>query len=219
MARLVLELRREPVRGRSERRLARALSRARVAGSTERCVCWLRWTSGSATCPTASFVDELALATQVVPKDEQLDWSHGYLLHAALASYLRRTPSDRPVTIFETGTARGFSAICMAQALRHAGRAGTILTVDILHAERPIYWNSIADADGRRTRLELLEPWAEPRRGSRRVSPRRRRDRARAARARADPLRVPRRRAHLRRCAPGAGLRRSASAARRRDRL
>ncbi len=111
--------------------------------------------------PDAEFVDELALATQVVPKDEQLDWSHGYLLYSALGSYLRRTPSERPVTIFETGTARGFSAICMAQALRTAGRAGTILTVDVLHAERPIYWNSIADADGPRTRLELLEPWSE----------------------------------------------------------
>ena len=111
--------------------------------------------------PAREFVDQLALATQVVPKDEQLDWSHGYLLYAALGSYLRRTPSERPVTIFETGTARGFSAICMAQALRTAGRAGTILTVDVLHAERPIYWNSIADVDGPRTRLELLEPWSE----------------------------------------------------------
>ena len=111
--------------------------------------------------PDREFVDELALATQVVPKDEQLDWSHGYLLNAALGSYLRQTPSNRPVTIFETGTARGFSAICMAQALRSAGRAGTVLTVDILHAERPIYWNSIADATGPRTRLELLEPWAD----------------------------------------------------------
>ena len=110
--------------------------------------------------PDREFVDELALATQVVPKDEQLDWSHGYLLYAALGSYLRQTPSNRPVTIFETGTARGFSAICMAQALRDAGRAGTILTVDVLHAERPIYWNSIADADGPRTRLELLAPWS-----------------------------------------------------------
>ena len=80
--------------------------------------CWPRWASGSDDLPDREFVDELALATQVVPKDEQLDWSHGYLLHAALGSYLRRTPSDRPVTIFETGTARGFSAICMAQALR-----------------------------------------------------------------------------------------------------
>ena len=43
--------------------------------------------------------------------------------------------------------------------------------------------------------------------------------RARAARPFADPLRVPRRRAHLRRGAAGAGVRRGAPAARRRDRL
>ncbi len=40
--------------------------------------------------PEAAFVDELALATQVVPKDEELDWSHGFLLYAALTSYLAR---------------------------------------------------------------------------------------------------------------------------------
>lgn len=111
--------------------------------------------------PNADFLDEVALATQVVPKEEALDWSHGFLLYAALGSYLEKSLPDRPVTILETGTARGFSAICMAKALADAGRAGTILTVDVLHAERPIYWNSVSDADGPKTRLELLEPWSE----------------------------------------------------------
>jgi cephalosporin hydroxylase len=111
--------------------------------------------------PEAAFVDELALATQVVPKDEELDWSHGFLLYAALTSYLARTGSNRPVTILETGTARGFSAVCMARALRDTGRAGTILTVDVLHAERPIYWNSVADTEGPKTRLELLDAWSD----------------------------------------------------------
>jgi cephalosporin hydroxylase len=111
--------------------------------------------------PDPAFVDALALATQVVPKDEELDWSHGFLLYAALTSYLARTGSHRPVTVLETGTARGFSAVCMAKALRDAERAGTVLTVDVLHAERPIYWNSIADAEGPKTRLELLEPWSD----------------------------------------------------------
>ncbi len=65
------------------------------------------------------------------------------------------------MTILETGTARGFSAVCMAKALRDAKRAGTILTVDVLHAERPILWNSIADTEGPKTRLQLLEPWSD----------------------------------------------------------
>ncbi len=111
--------------------------------------------------PDTDFVDELALVTQVVPKDEELDWSHGFLLYAALTSYLEASNSERPVTILETGTARGFSAVCMAKALRDAGRAGTILTVDVLHAERAILWNSISDADRPKTRLQLLEPWSE----------------------------------------------------------
>ena len=111
--------------------------------------------------PDAEFVDELALATQVVPKDEELDWSHGFLLYAALTGYLERVDSDRPVTIFETGTARGFSAVCMPKALRDAGGSGKILTADMLHAERPLFWNSIADADGPKTRLELLDRWAD----------------------------------------------------------
>lgn len=111
--------------------------------------------------PDAEFVDEVALATQVVPKDEELDWSHGFLLYAALRSYLDGMRPDRPVAILETGTARGFSAICMAKALEDASRAGAIVTVDVLHAERPIFWNSIADAEGPRTRLELLEHWSE----------------------------------------------------------
>lgn len=111
--------------------------------------------------PDAVFVDELALATQVVPKDEELDWSHGFLLYAALTSYLARSASERPVTILETGTARGFSAVCMAKALRDAKSAGTILTVDVLHAERPIFWNSIADTEGPKTRLQLLEQWSD----------------------------------------------------------
>jgi Methyltransferase domain len=111
--------------------------------------------------PPAEFVDELALATQVVLKEEELDWSHGFLLYAALRSYVGGFDPQRPVTILETGTARGFSAICMAKALRDAGRAGTILTVDVLHAERPIYWNTIDDSAGERTRLDLLAPWNE----------------------------------------------------------
>jgi cephalosporin hydroxylase len=111
--------------------------------------------------PDTAFVDELALATQVVPKQEGLDWNHGFLLYAALRDYLDEAVGGRPVTVLETGTARGFSTVCMAKALRDAGRAGTILTLDLLHAERPIFWNSIADEQGPQTRLELLEPWSD----------------------------------------------------------
>lgn len=110
------------------------------------------------------FLNGLALHTQVVIKKSALNWAHGRLLYSALTDYLRRTPpsaaADR-LTILETGTARGFSALCMAKALADAGRAGTILTLDIVPHDHRIYWNCIDDIEGKKTRRELLAPWVE----------------------------------------------------------
>ncbi|SFP04963.1 Predicted O-methyltransferase YrrM [Qipengyuania nanhaisediminis] len=75
---------------------------------------------------------------------------------------MRRYISDnRPsfVSILETGTARGFSAICMAKALDDAGVNGHVITIDRLPHLNPIFWNCIDDLDGKKTRRELLEPW------------------------------------------------------------
>lgn len=108
------------------------------------------------------FLDHLALHTQVVAKQSALNWAHGRVLYSALRAYLRRTPAlngNKRITILETGTARAFSTLCMARALADAGRAGTILTIDIVPHEHRIYWNCIDDAEGKKTRRELLEPW------------------------------------------------------------
>lgn len=61
--------------------------------------------------------------------------------------------------MLETGTARGFSALCMAKALEDADKAGCILTLDLLPHDRAIYWNCIDDLEGPRTRAQLLSPW------------------------------------------------------------
>ena len=108
------------------------------------------------------WLDELALHTQIVVKTSKLNYQHGRVLYAAL----RRRLADfgeatRTPRVFETGTARGFSALCMARALRDAGRTGSIVTVDILPHDRPIYWNCIDDLTGKKTRRELLAPWRE----------------------------------------------------------
>lgn len=105
-----------------------------------------------------AFLDDLALHTQVVVKDSPLMWPHGRLLYSSLRDYLRKRPTDR-VTILETGTARGFSALCMAKALLDAGQQGVILTIDIVPHEQEIYWNCIDDLDGKKSRRELLRPW------------------------------------------------------------
>jgi predicted O-methyltransferase YrrM len=111
--------------------------------------------------PVKSFVDELALSTQVVIKKSKLLYLHGHLLYAALRHYLAHHPDESAVTILETGTARGFSALCMARALHDAQREGRVLTIDVLPSREPIYWNCIHDAYGKKTRFQLLEPWKE----------------------------------------------------------
>jgi predicted O-methyltransferase YrrM len=102
---------------------------------------------------------ELALRTQVVIKSSDICYQHGRLLYAALAQYVSRN-SDPSLTILETGTARGFSALCMARALRDMGRPGKIITFDVLPHDTPMYWNCIADQDGPQSRAQLLADYA-----------------------------------------------------------
>ncbi len=102
---------------------------------------------------------QLALLTQVAVKRSEVCYQHGRLLYSTLAQYARARPGE-PLTIVETGTARGFSALCMAKALADAGGGGRIVSFDILPHDAQILWNCIRDADGPRTRAELLEDYA-----------------------------------------------------------
>ena len=63
------------------------------------------------------------------------------------------------ITVFETGTARGFSSICMAKALIDKDWKGFIVSVDIISHNEKMYWNCIDDNDGPSTRSELLSDW------------------------------------------------------------
>jgi predicted O-methyltransferase YrrM len=102
---------------------------------------------------------QLALLTQVTIKRSDICYQHGRLLYAALSRYLR-TRASQHLTIVETGTARGFSALCMARALDDAGASGKILTFDVLPHDVRILWNCVLDAEGARTRAELLQDYA-----------------------------------------------------------
>lgn len=100
----------------------------------------------------------LALHTQVVIKGSELCYEHGRVLYSTLRRFLEGADSVRVV---ETGTARGFSALCMAKAIQDSGKTGSIVTHDILPHNVRMYWNCIDDHDGQKTRAELLEPWAD----------------------------------------------------------
>ena len=107
------------------------------------------------------WLKELALHTQIVIKRSKLCYAHGRVLYAALSRYLSSTnkTNEDGVTIIETGTARGFSSLCMAKALSDHNRTGKILTFDLIPNDELMYWNCIDDLDGMKTRLDLLNPW------------------------------------------------------------
>ncbi|MGE5567075.1 MAG: class I SAM-dependent methyltransferase [Parcubacteria group bacterium] len=107
-----------------------------------------------------AWLDDLALHTQIVKKKSDLGYPHGRLLYSILRRYIAHS-GERFVTVVETGTARGFSALCMAKAIADAGIDGRVVTVDVLpHLKRQI-WNCIDDHEGRKSRAELLAPWSE----------------------------------------------------------
>ena len=103
----------------------------------------------------------LALHTQVVVKKSPLCYAHGRILYSALSRYLASNSTTETVNVLETGTARGFSSLCMARALDDMGRAGKVMTFDLLPHRSPIYWNCIDDLERKKSREELLTPWQE----------------------------------------------------------
>jgi predicted O-methyltransferase YrrM len=108
-----------------------------------------------------AWLHDLALHTQVVVKKSPLCYAHGRILYSTLSRYLSENPLFSKINILETGTARGFSSLCMARALFDMGRHGSIMTFDTLPHRVPIYWNCVDDVNGKRSREALLAPWAD----------------------------------------------------------
>ena len=112
-----------------------------------------------------TWLDYLALHTQITIKKSTLCYAHGRVLYSTLSSYLQNLNKDlktEKIFILETGTARGFSAICMAKALEDNNRDGLILTYDVLPHSIKMFWNSISDnLCGPQTRSELLNYWGD----------------------------------------------------------
>jgi len=107
------------------------------------------------------FVDELALNTQICIKRSKMLYLHGFVLYAELSKYLNDNPEIEFVNIVETGTARGFSSLCMAKALKDLNRKGKIYTIDKIPHDKNIYWNCVNDFNGKTTRQNLLSKWSD----------------------------------------------------------
>lgn len=107
------------------------------------------------------WINDLALHTQIVKKKTGICFVHGRILYTTLRSYLEGCDRKKRIVVLETGTARGFSALCMAKALDDSSQCGLIHTLDVLPHHKPMYWNCIDDRDGPRTRGELLLKWRD----------------------------------------------------------
>ena len=107
-----------------------------------------------------NWLNKLALQTQVVIKKSSINFQHGRVLYSELCNYIQNS-SISNITVLETGTGRGFSSVCMSKAISDCKLVGEINTIDILPNDKKIYWNSISDVNGKKTRIELLQTWKE----------------------------------------------------------
>ena len=105
-----------------------------------------------------NWYDELALHTQVVIKKSDLCYVHGRLLYASLRKYIEKSKFEN-INILETGTALGFSSVCMAKVMHDTKTCGKIITFDVLPHNVKMYWNCIDDNERKKTRAELLKPY------------------------------------------------------------
>ncbi len=107
--------------------------------------------------------NDLALHTQTCIKKSQLNFNHGRLIYSLLSKYISEInyKGYNSLTILETGTARGFSSICMSKALIDQKKSGRIISIDCISHYEKMFWNSISDLDGPKSRSNLLSKWSE----------------------------------------------------------
>jgi len=110
-----------------------------------------------------AWLNELALHTQIVIKKSKLCYVHGRVIYSALSKYLStlNEQDKQGLTVIETGTARGFSSLCMAKALQDNNSSGKVLTFDLISNQEKMFWNCIDDLEGKKTRLKLLDYWKD----------------------------------------------------------
>ncbi len=106
------------------------------------------------------WLNNLAYTTQVVIKDSEINYQHGRVLYTELSKYINKIQTNY-LNILETGTARGFSSLCMAKSLSDMKQKGRIFTIDILPHNKKIIWNCVEDINGFKTRQELLSKWSD----------------------------------------------------------
>jgi hypothetical protein len=106
----------------------------------------------------SNFIDDCALSLQICVKKSKPMYLHGYVITSALHKYIEMNPNIS-IQIFETGTARGFSSVCMAKIMDMHNCEGNIITLDYSPLHKKSKWNCIHDfePDGLKSRLEIVD--------------------------------------------------------------
>jgi len=111
------------------------------------------------------FIDSVALHTAIYldsygnQPNYKVTYQQGFVVYALFRKYLEATNYDY-YNVVEVGTAKGFTALCLAKALDDCNKKGTIHTIDVLPNDKKIYWRCIGDMTGKKNRPELMENWS-----------------------------------------------------------
>lgn len=109
------------------------------------------------------WLNDVALKTQISIKNSKPNYQHGRILYSLLRKFIDiKIDTNQQVTVLETGTALGFSALCMAKAFDDSEfKNYKIITLDIIPSKTKIFWNKFGDEKGKRTREEVLKDWSK----------------------------------------------------------
>jgi predicted O-methyltransferase YrrM len=117
-----------------------------------------KYENKSGYCIDKEWFEDLAFKTQGVIKKSPICYQHGRILYSTLSEYIHSNNFEN-INILETGTAAGFSSLCMAKALDDYLVNGRIHTFDILPHNKKMFWNRVSDHSGQSSRRELLQSW------------------------------------------------------------
>jgi hypothetical protein len=103
------------------------------------------------------YIEKLALITQTSIKNSFPNWNHGLYVYLNILKLVKEL-NLTSLRFLDIGTGKGFSSVVMAKCALDLGVSCQIDTIDILPAEKSIFWNSISDVRfGKITRRQLLK--------------------------------------------------------------
>lgn len=103
-------------------------------------------------------LESMARTLECPLKRSPPNWQHGRVLYSSAREWLQSHPSEFPGLFLDVGTAKGFSALCMAWALRDHGILGAVHSVDVIGPSECVPRNSVAELDGLLTLHDFVEP-------------------------------------------------------------